>query len=642
VTDAPGKVPDPLAEVRIEFAAGLDGRVQGLHDALQRLESGFGAEDAERLHRAAHALAGTAGSFGATRLAQAARELEQLVAGWRDRGEAPPDEWRRATATLTSLAAAARAYEATAPTRPVTSAAARLAVAGELASLINVTNDLHEIFQAAILKVRRVLAFRRASVVLVDDTREHYYLHTLFDSLQDGFVALEQRFPLAKGLTGEVIRTGRPVRENAHPGTRGIHAEAGRRVSAMIVPLRLEGQVIGALNFGHEESEQYTEADLEWAAVLARQIETSLHYSKLLTTIARQKNQLEALIGASDAAIMLVGPDGVILYANAEMARLIGVQRPALRSIDLEVVHELLGRGLTDRRALEAQQRALAGHEPLRDVVEFSGPRRAIYQRVVAPVGEAGGGRIGHIVLYRDVTLEAEADRLKSEFVSVVSHELRTPMTSVKASLGLLLGGAAGALEPTARELLEIALRNADRLIRLVNDLLDLSRIRAGRLDLTPEPVALADPVRAALETLRATAAEQGVRLETTPSPEPLDVMGVPDRLEQLVVNLVSNAVKFSPPGGAVAIRWWRDKAAAILEVADQGAGIPAERLHEIFEPFRQLDSSMTRQHGGAGLGLAICEGIVQALNGHIWAESEPGKGARFYVRLPLASSPPT
>ncbi len=631
--------PDPLAEVRVEFATGMDGRVQALRDALQRLEGGYGAEDAERLHRTAHSLAGTAGSFGATRLAQAARELEQLVAGWVARREAPPEEWRRAAATLASLAGAARAYEATVPTRPVASAAARLAVAGELASLINVTNDLNEIFQAAMLKVRRVLAFRRASVVLVDEAGTHYYLHTLFDGLQDGFVAVEQRFPLTKGLTGEVIRTGQPIRVNAHPGTRGIHAQEGQRVSAIIVPLRLEGRVIGALNFGHEESEQYTEADLEWAAVLARQIETSLHYSKLLTTIAQQRNQLEALIGASDAAIMLVGPDGAILYANVEMARLIGVPRLALRSADLEVVHELLGRGLADRTALGAQQRALAGDEPLRDVVEFAGPRRAIYQRVVAPVREAGGTRLGHIVLYRDVTLEAEADRLKSEFVSVVSHELRTPMTSVKASLGLLLGGAGGELDGTARELLEIALRNADRLIRLVNDLLDLSRIRAGRLDLAPEPVPLADPVRAALETLRPAGDEHGVRLEAAPPADPLEVLGVPDRLEQLVVNLVSNAITFSPPDAAVRVRWWRDGTAAVLEVADEGPGIPAEDLRTIFEPFRQLDSSMTRQHGGAGLGLAICEGIAQALGGQIWVESEVGKGARFYVRLPLAAS---
>jgi signal transduction histidine kinase len=257
---------------------------------------------------------------------------------------------------------------------------------------------------------------------------------------------------------------------------------------------------------------------------------------------------------------------------------------------------------------------------------------------VVAPVRDRDDSLIGHLVLYRDVTREVEADRMKSEFVSIVSHELRTPMTSMKTTLSLLLAGAAGPLEARARELLEIGVRNIDRLIRLVGDLLDLSRIQAGRMELHPEPVSLEQVVEFGVETVRAFAADHAVKIELRPPPEPVWVLGTQDRLVQVIVNLVSNAIKFSSEGTRVAIRWWRQDDWAVAEVADEGPGIPADKLREIFEPFKQLDSSSTRGHGGAGLGLTISQDIVQALGGQLWAESEVGKGSRFFVRLAVTT----
>src|SRR5205823_4497206 len=290
------------------------------------------------------------------------------------------------------------------------------------------------------------------------------------------------------------IREGRPQRVNALPGTEGILLQEGRRISAMIVPLHVSDRVIGALNFGHEEEGHYTEEDLDWAVVLGRQIETSLYYSTLLNTIAQQRealalehatmqgqrNQLEALIDASDAAIMLVGPDRTIAYANAEMARLVGLPREAVIGASVETVHRFLRGAFVHVAALTTQENVLMLDAPLRDRVELTFPRRASYQRVVAPARDTSGAVLGHIVLYRDVTHEVEVEKAKTELVSIVSHELRTPMTSVKTSLGLLLAGSGGALEPAAHELIEVALRNADRLIRLVNDLRSEER-RVGK-----------------------------------------------------------------------------------------------------------------------------------------------------------------
>ncbi len=647
--------PDPFAEVRAEFVAGLGRRIETMRTALAQLEQGFRAEDAEALYRAAHSLTGTAASFGADGLAHVTGDLEDLARGWLDQRTTPPEAWRAAAAALKELEATAREYRATVASGSSRSSAARLAVVGELTSLISAAVDMREIFRGAIEKVQRVLDFRRASVVLVDESATHYYIQTLYDKARGGFLPGEAVFPVDQGLTGEAIRTGRPIRVDELPGTEGILLQEGKRVSAMIVPLHVGDRVIGALNFGHEQEGHYTEEDLDWAVVLGRQIETSLYYSTLLSTIAQQRealarehatvqgqrNQLEALIDASDAAIMMVGRDRKIAYANAEMARLVGIPREAVLGASVETVHRFLGGSFVDATALTSQETVLSLDASLRDRVELTFPRRAVYQRVVAPVRESGGSLLGHIVLYRDVTHEVEVERAKSEFVSVASHELRTPMTSVKTSLSLLLAGAAGPRDAPARELLEIAVRNADRMIRLINDLLDLSRLEAGRMEFQLAPVPLADGVAAGLETVAAFAQEQGVTVATEPPAEPQVVLGVRDRLVQVIVNLVSNAIKFSPRGGRVTVRWWSENGFAVTEVADQGPGIPADQLQAVFEPFRQLDSSTTREHGGAGLGLAISQGIVDALGGKLWAESVLGAGSRFFVRLPLAPEQP-
>ncbi len=533
--------------------------------------------------------------------------------------------------------------------------AARLEVVGELASLINTTFDLDEIFRTAILKIRRVLEFRRASVVLVSEDRAAYHLHTLFDTARGGFVEEEATFPIDRGLTGQVISTGEATRVDAFSGTEGIRTSGERNVSALIVPIHLDNEVIGTLNFGAPESDRYEDQDLELAVLLARQIATSLHYSKLLATIDQQheallvqhanteseRRRLVALIDASDAAVMMVS-GGRVAHANRAMGALVGLPKEIIVGAPLDDINQVLARSVVDPEALNAQVAALRGEGgPLRDRVEFAFPRRLVCQRTVLAVEGADGDVLGHLVIYRDVTKEAEAEAAKSEFVSVVSHELRTPLTSIKTSLSLLGKGAAGAVSEKMQDLLEIALRNLDRLIRLVDDLLDLSRIESGRVAMEIRAVSLDDAARRAVEAVRAFAHEREVSIEVSEEAPAVQVRADTDRLQQIVVNLVSNAVKFSPAGGRVGLRWWSENGFVVLEVADEGPGIPADQLETIFDKFRQLERSATRQHGGAGLGLAISRTLVDQMGGALWAESEEGKGSRFQVRLPLAEREP-
>jgi PAS domain S-box-containing protein len=248
---------------------------------------------------------------------------------------------------------------------------------------------------------------------------------------------------------------------------------------------------------------------------------------------------------------------------------------------------------------------------------------------------EAGTPRYA-IGMLEDITRRKTAERVKDEFVSVVGHELRTPLTSIRGSLGLLEGGVMGELPEEAADMLGTAVSNTDRLVRLINDILDVERIDAGRADLALAPVQAAELVRESLQVLEAVAEEAGVTIEVE-ADDDLTVVADSDRIVQTLTNLIGNAIKFSERGGTIAVGATRDLDHAVFTVRDAGRGIPADRLESIFERFSQVDASDAREKGGTGLGLAIARGIVEHHGGRIWAESVAGQGATFRFTLPVS-----
>ncbi|HYD31931.1 MAG TPA: GAF domain-containing sensor histidine kinase [Azospirillaceae bacterium] len=244
--------------------------------------------------------------------------------------------------------------------------------------------------------------------------------------------------------------------------------------------------------------------------------------------------------------------------------------------------------------------------------------------------------RLGHLMAEENRRKAEAAAAAKSTFLSVISHELRTPLTSIKGALGLMKAGAAGALEERARRLVSIAHDNTERLLHLINDLLDMQRIAAGRLEFRCRPVGLIALVRQSLEQNRPFAERFGVSFRFDPPEEEIEAWVDPDRLLQVMANLLSNAAKFSPKGGKVTVRLARCDGCARLSVIDQGPGIPEEFRDRLFQPFAQADSSSRRSREGTGLGLSISKGIVERLNGCLGCDSEPGRGATFHVDLPL------
>ncbi|MES1241337.1 MAG: ATP-binding protein, partial [Acidobacteriota bacterium] len=239
----------------------------------------------------------------------------------------------------------------------------------------------------------------------------------------------------------------------------------------------------------------------------------------------------------------------------------------------------------------------------------------------------------------RDVDERKRVDHMREEFISV-SHELRTPLTSIRGALGLLAGGVAGELPPQARNLLEIAANNSERLVRLINDILDIEKVESGALGFRLEPLDLASVLREALEVNAVYARYYEVALCAVRSEPGVFVMGDPDRLQQVLANLLSNAAKFSLRGGTVEVEMVRAEGRVRISVTDHGPGIPEPFRSRVFERFAQADHMIGRHDRGTGLGLSISKAIVERHGGRIWFESEPGVRTTFSFDLPVSEVP--
>ena len=235
----------------------------------------------------------------------------------------------------------------------------------------------------------------------------------------------------------------------------------------------------------------------------------------------------------------------------------------------------------------------------------------------------------------RDITEAKKIDQMKSEFISTISHELRTPLTSIRGSLGMLAKGVSGKLPGQASQLIDIAHRNCERLVHLINDFLDSEKIASGKMKFTTEPVELNSLVRQAVEANQPYASQHGVKIIIGQSAPRFLVSADPFRLTQVLDNLLSNAAKFSPPESHVTVTVSRVNRRARVAVSDLGPGIPAEFKQRIFERFAQADTSDARQKGGTGLGLSIAKAIIGALGGEIDFTSDPDHGTTFYFELP-------
>jgi signal transduction histidine kinase len=419
--------------------------------------------------------------------------------------------------------------------------------------------------------------------------------------------------------------------------------DAGRRQRAE----RERDALFVRMQEAHEELEAQNEELVQQSEELVVQSEQLAVQSDELQGA---RDYLEAVLTHMADGVVAFDERGGVMLCNPAAQRFLALPHGALPAESWPTYAEW--------RAADGRTALGAGDAP---VARVRAGRAVNAEVVLAPLGMRAGARAhallatgrpvrdrmgryrGAILTLHDITERKAADRLKNELVSVVSHELRTPLTSIRGSLGLLEGGVYGALPDPVRRLVTIGRSNTDRLIRLVNDLLDLEKLEAGRLELRDEPVDVSAVVATSVEGVRSFAADQGVRLEVAgAAPGRFVVRGDADRLTQVVTNLLSNAIKFSPPQGAVVVALAPGGGAAVrLSVRDSGPGIAEHDLGRLFRRFHQLDGSDTRRYGGTGLGLAISKDLVEQHGGRVGVESRPGDGACFWVELPCAAPLP-
>lgn len=255
-------------------------------------------------------------------------------------------------------------------------------------------------------------------------------------------------------------------------------------------------------------------------------------------------------------------------------------------------------------------------------------------------VRDEEGNVTGYLATVQDIAQQKEMERMKNEFISTVSHELRTPLTSIRGSLGLVVGGMAGALPEKASELLNIAHKNSERLIRLINDILDIEKIEAGKMRFDMACHDLSTQVRHVAETMEGYAERFGVRLNLTLDQTEGSIRVDSDRFQQVLSNLISNAVKFSPPDSEVQIETQVFAEQVRISVTDQGPGIDPAFQDQVFQKFAQADSSDSRAKGGTGLGLSISKAIAEKMDGNLTFETSKGEGTTFHFTLPRMSEP--
>ena len=357
-----------------------------------------------------------------------------------------------------------------------------------------------------------------------------------------------------------------------------------------------------------------------------------LERTKELREITAQR---ELLLGSVADGIYGVNRDGQITMVNAATIKLLARSERDLLGAN---AHELFHASQQDGTVYpvegcyitEATRSGLTASAE--DDVYLRGDGERIDVEATASPLQDDTGISGAVVVFRDVSQRREMDRMKQEFISVVSHELRTPLTSIRGALGLLAGGAFGELPPKAAKMIDVATAGSVRLGRLVNDILDIERLDSGMLPLTIRSHEAAAACREAVAATSGMA--QAANIALTLGPTTGVVRADRERLVQVLINLIGNALRFSDPGGLVVVSATPIEDRIGFAVSDRGRGIPADRLEAIFGRFSQVDSSDSRERGGTGLGLSICRGLIARMGGRIWAESTLGEGSTFRFEL--------
>lgn len=452
------------------------------------------------------------------------------------------------------------------------------------------------------------------------------------------------KVPATQGLSGQVYKQNKSIiLYDAASDERAM-----KDIAAMLnihngasVPLIAEKRdeenrvidrtTIGVLHvFNKRYGNIFIEEDLNLLERLAKNASAIIQNAKIFREVVEEKEELEQIIESVYSGLLMVNNQGKIMQMNTTARKMLSVDTTDVVGkqyydiIENSAIKDIIVRSITDHEEVTEEV----------DMMLYNEEERT-YQTQTALVKDNDGEAIGTAAIFNDITEIRNIERMKTAFVSTVSHELRTPLTSIKGFISTLLADTEGYYDAdTQREFYQIIDTECDRLTRLISDLLNVSRIEAGRaLDLNLREVTLPPLIDKVMSVQKSYT---NIHTLITDVEDDLPIITADeDKVDQILTNLVSNAIKYSPNGGNVTLTCKKKDDGVIFSVADQGMGISEEHLPKVFERFHRVDNRDTRKVGGTGIGLYLVKHLVEAHGGTIWVESVVGKGSSFIFTLP-------
>jgi two-component system NtrC family sensor kinase len=497
----------------------------------------------------------------------------------------------------------------------------------ELGTLMNIGTsvtamlDLQQVLNSVVEAAVTVSGAEEGSLMLVDEQSGELYVRAAKNFDQQTVHTL--RLPVQDSLAGQVVRTGEPLVVGGNEDK--VKIKTKFLVKGIVyVPLRAPNKVIGVLSVDNRvEARSFEPHDVQILSLLADFAAVAVQNARLYAEMIRERDTLDAILHDTDDYVIVVDSNDCILFCNATARNAFNITRTDFVGQPLNAVishPEVLA--LFAKEALSGRGR--------RSEITLGGEKFLNAQLTIIE-------SVGRAAVMQDITHLKQLDRAKSDFVAAVAHDLRSPLTAVLGYSELLV--RAGTLNEQQTRFVEQITASVHSITALITELLELSRIEAGfNVDL--EPVAMERVVRKAVDGLQHQKTQRGHTLTLDVAPSLPTLVGNPLRLQQMVANLVGNAIKYTPNNGNIKVSLWRDSDNIVFQVSDSGIGIPAEDQPYVFDKFFRSERAAS-EFDGTGLGLSIVKGVVDQHQGRIWLESREGIGTTFTVVLPLSPTNP-
>lgn len=535
------------------------------------------------------------------------------------------------------------------------------------------TLDRDSLLEASLNALAELVHVQHGSIMLVEQETDHLIDAAVLNGHRSdrGYT----RFRVGQGVAGWVAQSRKAaIIDDVSNDPRWValpNANGERRKqdgSLIAVPLIAHHQTLGVLMLSHEQPGYFNEAHLRLMTASAGQIAIGINNAQLYTELEKEllhrsemfqrqeseASQSQAILQSLSDGVIVCGEDGAVLTANLACERILERSIEELVIWNLpELLRRLLGRRADELPVAELLAQPIDEQHRPRNYSAVVQLGTRMISIALGPVLNSKDSLIGAVAVFRDITREIESDRLKTEFIGTVSHELRTPMTSIKGFTQLLSMGSLGPVNDTQKEFLQIIQTNAERMISIINDLLDITKIETGSVELDMRPLHLAEALSTVMLELQGAIRDREHELTISIPPGLPLVRADSRRLNQIIGNVLSNAVKYTPRGGKIALEAREVSAEAVpeplreglrpsaryalVEVRDTGVGIPAEDIDRIFERFYRSENPLKVEAGGTGLGLSLVRPLIELFGGRIWVRSVLGESSTFSFVIPAA-----